>query len=644
MSNPYAVLFEPTMLGKLELKNRIVLSPMGGLIDTDGKISERYAAMLEERARGGAAMIIPEAVMTVKLPGYFQHYIDNESYVPNMAIMTERIHAYGAKVCCQMGPGTGRIGKVIPGEAPPVAPSEVPAHENPNVMCHALTIDEIHALEDSFLSAGRRAVMAGFDAIEVHAHAGYLIDQFMSSEWNHRTDEYGGSLENRMRFSLNIIKNLRKAVGPNFPILYRMSVDHKKAGARGLEESLEMTKILASSGIDALDINAGCYGPSFYWMFPPSYLGDACMLDLAAAVKEATGLTVLNSGNHTPETAVEAVRSGKADFIMMGRPLLADPELPNKLRRGERDEIRPCLRCNERCVNEGLFMMRSICCAVNPRVGREQIYKIEKAGNPRKIAVIGSGPAGLEAARVAAMKGHQVTVYEKENRVGGNALVASTPEFKTIDKLLAWYKLQLEKLHVPVITGKEITEESPELSEADLILAAMGASPAAPPIKGLSSPIRVDVCDAHLDPEIVKGTNIVICGGGMSGTDYALELASKGKQVTIVEMLPRIAGDTCYVNQMSIQLKIREYGIKVMTGMKVTELTANSVVAENTEGEAVEIKADTIVTAFGLKANREAAVRIRDRYPDTIMLGDCNRVATIGSAIRDGFLTALRLD
>ncbi|MDO4313804.1 MAG: NAD(P)/FAD-dependent oxidoreductase [Eubacteriales bacterium] len=643
MSDSYSILFQPTMLGKLELKNRLVLSPMGCLIDTDGKVSERYISMLEERAKGGAGMIIPEAFMTVPNPGYFQHNIYNDSCIPSLSLLTERIHSHGAKICCQMGPGEGRIGKIIPGEPIPVAPSAIPAHADPSVICRPLTIEEIHEREDAYFTCGKRVIAAGFDAVEVHAHAGYLIDQFMSSEWNHRTDEYGGSLENRMRFPVNIIKNLRKAVGPDVPILYRMAGDHKRKNGRTIEETIQIVKILMDAGIDALDINAGCYGESFYWMFPPSYLGDACMLDIARTVKQATGITILNSGNHTPETAAAAVSAGDADFIMMGRPLLADPDLPNKLRSGHREQIRPCLRCNERCVNEGLFKVKSISCAVNPRVGHEKDYVITKAETPKNIAIIGSGPAGLEAARVSALRGHTVTVYEKEGQIGGNAAVASTPEFKTIKGLLAWYQLQMEDLGVKVVLNKEITPDSPELAEADQIFAALGAHSWAPSIQGLDSDIRVDICDAHLHPELVKGEQIVICGGGLSGTDYALEIAGQGKHPVIIEMLPRIAGDTCFVNQVVIHEKIQAYQIDVKTGYRVKELTDHSVIAEDADGNALEIPADTIVTAFGLRGNRPLAVQIRERYPDTILLGDCDKVSTIASAIKDGFLRAMTL-
>ncbi|KAF5045423.1 Cinnamate reductase [anaerobic digester metagenome] len=645
MKNKYQNLFKPSFIGKMELKNRIVMSPMGALLtDPNGRISDRYMDLLVERAKGGAGMIIPEAFMTIPAAGYFQHFITDESCVPRLSLLTDRVHAYGAKICCQMSAGLGRMDKIVPGGPIPAAASAIPSYNDPKVICHAMTIEEIHERENAYIPAAIRVMMSGFDCIEIHGHAGYLIDQFMSSEWNHRTDEYGGSLENRMRFSVNIVKNLRKTVGPNFPIIFRMSADHRYAAGRGIEETIEMVKILKDAGIDAVDVNTGCYGPTFYWMFPPSYLEDACMLDVSKAIKDNVNITVLNSGNHTPDTALKAVETGTADFIMMGRPLLADPDLPSKMKNGQIEDIRPCLRCNEYCVNEGLFKMKGMGCAVNPQVGRESYFQITKTDIDKKLVVIGGGPAGLEAARVAAMRGFNVTVYEKNGKIGGNAAVAATPEFKTIKKLISWYELQLKKLNVTIVLYKEIHKDSPELKDADYIIVALGGSSWTPSIPGLDSPIRLDVCDAHRNPNSVKGNNIVICGGGLSGVDSAIELSMKGKKVTVVEMLPRIAGDTCFVNQQCIAQVIKDKEIDVLTSHTVKRIVEDGVVIADADGYEKILKADTVITAFGIRPNQKPAHEIRDIYPNAILIGDCVNVKTIGVAIHEGFKRALTLD
>jgi 2-enoate reductase len=645
MTEKYGVIFEPSYIGKMELKNRLIMSPMGTLLtDPHGRVSDRYMDLLVERAKGGVGMIITEAFMTMPAAGYFQHFLTDDSCIPRLSLLTDRVHAYGAKICCQMSAGLGRMDKIIPGGPMPAAASAIPSYYDPNIICHPMTIEEIHEREEYYISAARRVMMAGFDCIEIHGHAGYLIDQFMSSEWNLRTDEYGGSLENRMRFPVNIVKNVRKTVGPDFPIIFRMAGDHRYEAGRGIEETIEMVKILKEAGIDAVDVNAGCYGPTFYWMFPPSYLGDACMLDVSKAIKDNVDITVLNSGNHTPDTALRAVESGAADFIMMGRPLLADPDLPNKMKNGQIEDIRPCLRCNEYCVNEGLFKMKGIGCAVNPQVGRESFFGITKIDTKKKIAVVGGGPAGLEAARVAGMKGFDVTVYEKNGQIGGNAAVAATPEFKTIGKLIKWYEKQLEKLSVKIILNKEIYANSPELKDADHIIVALGGSSWSPSIPGLDSPIRLDVCDAHRNPQSVKGDNIVICGGGLSGVDYAIELAMKGKKVTVVEMLPRIAGDTCFINQQCIAKVIKDQKIDVLIQHTVKEITDDGIIVVDADGNEKKLKADTVVTAFGIRPNRKLAHEIRDRYPNAILIGDCVNVKNIGAAIHDGFKRALTLN
>lgn len=640
MDSKYAPLFQKGRINSLELKNRLVMSPMGTqFTEPDGRMSERSIKFYLERAKGGAGMIITEAMFPTKTGGA-SHYIGDEKCLPRLSELTDLVHGYGTKICAQVGAGSGRI-EPITAEVPnPPSASAIPAHYNPNVLCHELTIDEIHRRVEAFTPAARRMVVAGFDAIEIHAHAGYLIDQFMSREWNHRTDEYGGSVENRMRYATDIIKAIRKGVGPNFPILFRIAVDHKYPGGRDLSESIEMVKIIEAAGVDALDIDAGCYGSSFFWLFPPTYEGDASMLDLAVAVKKAVSIPVLNSGTHTPETAVKAIEDGAVDFVMMGRPLLADPELPNKVKSGRREDVRPCIRCNESCINQNLFLQKSLTCSVNVQTGREGLYNIVKSDSKKKVAVVGSGPAGLEAARVAALEGHDVTIYEKNSHIGGNAAVAATPEFKTIKGLLEWYELQLKKLDVKICFNKEITPSSPELKEADEILIALGANSWAPPIEGIALPVSVDVCDAHLKPELIKGHKIAMCGGGLSGVDSALELAMEGKDVTIIEMRDGIAIDTAFINRQSIMGKIKEYNVKVLVKTTVKKITAEGVIVTDAEGNETLVSADTVITAFGVKSNKQSAEKIQEAYPDAVLIGDCEKAGNIGTAIREGFTRA----
>jgi len=645
MENKYSPLFKPGKIGNLELKNRIVMSPMGTFhADTSGYMAPEQIDYFVARARGGTGMIIVEGQFAVReddsAAGML--YLDSDKCVAKLYELTESVHAYGAKICAQIGCGLGRNAFPRSDGSLPVSASAVPTSYNPDIICRPLTADEIHNIVNSYTAAAERCKRAGFDAVEIHAHAGYLIDQFMSAAWNLRTDEYGGSFENRMRFPLEILEAIRKGVGDHFPVLFRMAADHKFSDGRGMEESIEIAKMLEQHGIDALDIDAGCYN-SIDWIFPPCYLGDECMRDVAAQIKKHVSVPVLNTGNYTPDTALDAVSSGDIDFVMLGRPLIADPEWPMKLKAGKPEEIRPCMRCNEHCVG-GLFSMKGLTCGVNAQAAREKRFAYTKTNTPKRIAVIGGGPAGLEAARVAADKGHAVTIFEKGDRIGGQLAAAATPSFKTLNGLLSWYRLQLNKLHVDVRLNTELSPDSEELKGYDEWIIAVGARPLALPIPGIGSDKVIGVLDAHRNPSLVKGEQIVMMGGGMSGVDSAIEIAMRGKSVTIVEMRSAVAADGFSINLPSIYNAIARYRITPMCDHKVVRITDEGVVAVNKEGNEVLIKGDTIINAFGMVPNKELANSFLSRYPNARSIGDCTGIAKAGDAIREGFFAGFAID
>ncbi|WJH27635.1 FAD-dependent oxidoreductase [Paenibacillus sp. CC-CFT742] len=465
------------------MKNRIVMSPMGtNSAGPDGRISLEEIDYYEERAKGGAGMIILGAQFLTEdlAQGVLEGIVEKDYVVPMLTDLVDAVQRYGTRIIAQLSCGTGRNALPDRSGKPPVSASAIPAIYNPEVLCHPLTVEEIQTIMDQFTDSAARLKRAGFDGIEIHAHAGYLIDQFMSPIWNKREDEYGGSTEKRMRFAVEIVQAIRKAVGPNMPILFRSALDHRFEGGRTVEDSLEMLQILERAGVDAIDIDAGSYERIDY-IFPPAYLGDACMDYMCAPARQAVNIPILNSGSHTPESAVRLIASGDADFVMFGRALIADAELPNKLRNNMREDIRPCIRCNEECIGRIIERNTKISCAVNIQAANEKRFTIEPAKTPKKIVVVGGGPSGLEAARVAALKGHEVTLYEKEAAIGGQVTSAATPEFKgQLRALIGWYERQLEQLHVHIHLNHEITPDDPALQSADHIFIGAGAVPLIP--------------------------------------------------------------------------------------------------------------------------------------------------------------------
>jgi 2,4-dienoyl-CoA reductase-like NADH-dependent reductase (Old Yellow Enzyme family)/thioredoxin reductase len=632
-------LFTPFKIGKMEVKNRIVMSPMGlNAAHPDGRIDDEEIHYFEERARGGVGLIIMGCqFLTEELAqGSLEGYLDKTHVIPQLTNLCESVQKYGTKISAQLSCGTGKNAFSNMLNDVPVSASPIPSMFNPDLLCHALTVEEIQEIMKQFHFSATLLKNAGFDAIEVHAHAGYLVDQFMSAVWNKRTDEYGGTPEKRMRFAIEIVQSIRDAVGPDFPILFRIACKHHFEGGRTIEETLPMLKMLEDAGVDALDIDSGSY-ENIEYIFPPAYLGDACMEDVCEPTRKAVSIPILNSGNHTPETAVRLIESGNADFVMFGRPLIADPEIPKKLLKGKRKEVRPCIRCNDDCIGRIITRLTKISCSVNPIAGFEGRIIDNKAEESKKVVVIGGGPGGMEAARSAAMAGHSVILFEKDNSLGGQLKSAATPDFKSqLRELVEWYKHQMVILNVDVRLNTEVSEDLPELVEADAIIVATGATPLMPEIKGIEN--AVDIISAHINPERLKGEKIIYCGGGLSACDSALETAMKGKKTIIVEMLDEVAVDDHFINKAALIPMLNQYGVEIYTGHKVIEIAPNGVKTLTKDGQEVFIEGDTMVAALGMKANNTIAEKIASKYHiKTRVIGDCEKVGRVGNAIRSGF-------
>ena len=641
----YDKLFTPFKIGNMEIKNRIVMAPMGlNSARIDGTIDDDEITYFEERAKGGTGMIIMGCQFLTKelAQGSLEGYLDSNHVIPQLTNLCESVQRHGTKLCAQLSCGTGKNAFAnMLGEAP-VSASAIPSMFDPELICRALTLEEIKTIMEQFEFSAKVLKDAGFDAIEVHAHAGYLVDQFMSEVWNKREDEYGGSAENRMRFPVEIVEAIRRAVGPDMPILFRIACKHHFEGGRTMEETMPLLKILEDAGVDCFDIDSGSYENVDY-IFPPAYLGDACMEDVCEPTRKAVTVPIMNAGNHTPETAVRLIESGNADFVMMGRPLIAEPDMANKLLEGKREEVRPCIRCNDDCIGRILTRLTKISCSVNPLAGFEKRFPIEPTTESKHVVVIGGGPGGMEAARTAAMRGHKVDLYEMGDDLGGQLKSAATPDFKSqLRALVVWHKHQLNKYGVTVHLNTKMTADSPELAQADKIIIATGAVPTMPNIKGIEN--TVDIISAHLDESKLKGDKVIYCGGGLSACDSALETAMKGKKVAIIEMLDEVAVTDHFINKASLIPMMLGNGVEIHTGHKVIEILKDGVKAKKKDGTEVFIQGDTVVASFGMVKNNELAQMISAKYHNkTTVIGDCSKVGKVGGAVRTGMYAAMSI-
>ena len=658
----YQKLFTPVKIGSVTIKNRFAMAPMGplGLADAQGGFNQKGIDYYTERAKGGTGLIITGVtfsdckVETQSMPNCPNSTYNPVHFIRTSREMTERVHAYGSKIFLMMSAGFGRV--TIPtnlGEFPPVAPSAIP-HRWLDKICRPLTAEEIRSIVKSFGDGAYNAKRGGFDGVEIHAvHEGYLLDQFAISMFNQRTDEYGGSLENRLRFAKEIVEEIKSRCGEDFPVALRFSVKSMikdwREGAlpgeeftemgRDIEEGLQAAKLLVEYGYDALDTDVGTYD-AWWWNHPPMYQKKGLFRPYCKMVKEVVNVPVLCAGRmDDPDMALEALEKGECDIISLGRPLLADPDYVNKLRAGRVKEIRPCISCQEGCMGR-IQEYSMINCAVNPQAARERDMAYAPVLTSRKVLVVGGGVAGCEAARVLAVRGHRPEVYEKGGCLGGNLIPGGAPEFKEDDlALAAWYADALERLHVPVHLNHEVTKEEVLAGDWDAVIVATGSSPKT---FSLGDDDHVYTASQVLLKEKDCGESTVIVGGGLVGCETALWLARHGRKVTIVEALDKILavnGPLCHANKDMLERLVPFNGVEVVTGAKVKSYQNGVLTAETAEGEK-KISCNSVILAVGYREEDSLYRQLEFDVPEIYLLGDARKVSNIMYAIWDAFEVA----
>ena len=646
MKRHFPHLCSPITIGRVTFRNRMFSAPMGGTdITNDGCIGPKSTAFYELRGKGGAAAVtVSECMVHPQTDGSHAYHLD-PSILNSLASATytaDAISRHGAVASLELShsgmyAGTYMTDKEKQHSMHQWGPCDTIRPDG--VQVKALTEDMLHEIAEAYGKVAGLAKRAGFGMLMIHGGHGWLINQFLSPYFNHREDNYGGSLENRCRFAIEVLQEVREAVGPGFPIEFRMSGSELFEGGYDLEEGVRIAQQIEPY-VDLIHVSAGTYQRGFGDTHPSMFKDHGCNVYLAAEIKKHVSVPVATIGGlNDPEQMEEIIASGKADIVYMARALLADPFLPRKVEENREEDIVRCLRCYTCMAERATTSTRR--CTVNPLIGREiEGNEVAPATIRKKVLIAGGGPGGLYAAYTAARRGHDVTLYEKEDKLGGILKSEQALPFKMeMYQLAGTYARFAEKAGVKIVTSTEVTKKLIEKESPDALIVAVGSEPLLPPIKGLNGENVTIVNNYYLEKENITG-NVIVLGGGLAGCECAIHLGMEGKEVHLVEMRNELAPDA-NVRQRPLLLKEVNKYAQIHTGYRGLEVTKDGVLCETKDGEQVLIPGTSVICALGQRSRSKVADELRDGAPYVRIIGDAHRVSTITNAVYEGYHAAL---
>ncbi len=645
----YPKLFTPGKIGNLSIPNRVLKAPTStAMSNMDGTVSERLLRHYRDVAKGGTGLIIAEYAFIDNIASKSAHCqlgISSDEHIPGLAVLAATIKEQGARAGIQIE-HCGR--QKFLGTPPIKSASAVPwlalkARAGDAAIPEVMSVAEIKGVIEAFGTAVRRAVMADFDLVEIHGAHGYLITNFLSPHTNKRTDEWGGSLENRMRLLKEIIANARAKVGRDFPLTVRLSGSDYEPDGFSVDETIQVAQMCEQMGLDAIHVSGGDHHQMIHQVSPMS-VPRMHNVWAAEAVKKAVKIPVIASGSITlPEFAEQILVEGKGDFISLGRPLWADPEWTNKAREGRQEDIRPCIRCNDGCLDRTFFRFQAVGCSVNPEIGREGDIQITPAAQKKCLAIIGGGAAGMEAARVATLRGHKVTLFEKR-KLGGVLFEGSVAEFKSDLGFFGDYlATQMQKLSIEIVR-KEVGADDINPKNFDAVIVATGGKSALPGIAGLDGPKVIDAIDVF-NGTAKAGKRAIVLGGGETAVEVALHLEQLGHEVTLLHRRELMVKDCTITDRISYSEMLARSKVKVVIDLQVTEVNGGVVTATGKDGKVERFEADSVVTALGYVPVRDGlADKLRAKgHARVYEIGDCVHTAKVYDAVHAGYKTACQI-